>query len=81
MKHQLLMNKKSERNPDKRGNAQSRNFNLSRKKQAENKVTKVKENSFNTNDHSIFFDCPDIVFKGWNFYENSVYRLALFPEI
>jgi hypothetical protein len=75
------MNKKSENNPDKRGDAQSRNFNLSRKKQVENKVTKVKENSFNTNDLSIFFDCPDIVFKGWNFYDDNVYESVLFPVI
>jgi hypothetical protein len=81
MKQQLLFDNNLKEKPNQRGNTQARVANLSGIEEVINTVAKEKWISLHTNDLVKLFDCPDFVFKGWSFYEDSVYRLALFPEI
>jgi hypothetical protein len=81
MKQQLLLKNNLKKKPNQRGNAQARVFNVSGIGEVKNMAAKEKWISLHTNDLVKLFDCPDFVFKGWDFYEDSVYRLALFPEI
>lgn len=81
MKQQLLLEKKLRNKPHKRDKAQTRFLNLSGAEKAENNESNLKTNSLEVNDLVKLFDCSDIVFKDWHFYEDSFYQSILFPVL
>ena len=71
MKKQLLLEKKPRVRPHQKDKEQTRFLNVSSTEEAENNEAKLKVNSLEVNDFVKLFDCSDIVFKGWHFYEDS----------
>ena len=77
MKQHLLWNN----SVNKKNTTQTVSLNISATMETENAEECVVGNSIHTNDLVKLFDSPDMVFKDWTFYEDSVYQSVLFPTI
>ncbi len=77
MKQHLLWNNSL----NKKDTTQTVALKITATMKTENADECVVGNSLHTNDLVKLFDCPDIVFKDWNFYEDNYYQSILFPAM